>query len=314
MSEMLDVEQWIEREFINYQYYGNPPTDIRVDCSFCGDDYKQHLHISMDKQAVHCFRCGYSSNWIGLVMDVTGLPYHLALGELYVTPKIRSDIKSDIITRLTPKNQEDEYLAGFSLPKDFKLIASSKTVLSQLAKKYLVDRGFGSWHWKRYRLGVAESKGYRVIIPIEDNYWQGRAIHDWDAPKYLNPKAEAGHVIFNSTALSLYDEIIICEGALSAMAVGENAVALIGKEPTRYKIERLMATDVEKYIIALEPDAYGTMRKLADTLCRSDKQLEIWAYNSGDPATGDSYEVMDYDLKSRILLSIQASKSGRSRG
>ena len=310
---MLSIEEWVGREFRDYSEYGNPITDLRVDCPFCGDDYKQHLHISINKQAVHCFRCGHSSSWIGLVMDVTGLPYHLALGELYVTPRIRGDIKDEVITRLTRWGQDDAYLKQFTLPRDFKLLQHARNKVAGAARKYLMGRGFGSWHWKRYRLGAALTQGLRVVIPIERDYWQARAVYDWITPKYINPKAEARDVIFNSSALELYDTVVICEGAFSAMAVGENAVALIGKEPTRNKIERLMATDVEKYIIALEPDAYGTMRKLADALDRSDKQLEIWAYDVGDPATDDSYDVLNYDLKTRLSLAMQASKGGRSR-
>ena len=310
---MLSIEEWVGREFTDYRYYNNPPTDIRVDCPFCGDDYKQHLHISIDKQAVHCFRCGYSSSWVGLVMDVTGLPYHLALGELYVTPKIRGDIKDEVIARLTRWGQDDVYLKQFTLPRDFKLLQHAKNKVAKAAKKYLIGRGFGSWYWKRYRLGVALTQGLRVIIPIERDYWQARTIYLWDAPKYINPKDKAGDVIFNSSALELYDQVVICEGAFSAMAIGENAVALIGKEPTRSKIKRLMATDVEKYIIALEPNAYDTMRKLADALSRSDKQVEIWAYDDGDPATGDSYDVLEYDLKTILSLALQVSKGGRLR-
>ncbi len=313
---MLSIEEWVGREFTDYQYYNNPPTDVRVDCPFCGDDYKQHLYISIDKQTSHCFRCGYSSSWIGLVMDVTGLPYYQAIGELYVVPKIRGNLKDGIVDRFTQRGCPDEvdgYLTGFSLPDDFEILVSQNTNLARSAKKYLKGRGFSTWHWKWYRLGIAPSQGWRVIIPIEQDYWQARAIHDWDAPKYLNPKDEAGDVIFNSSALDLYDQVVICEGAFSAMAVGENAVALIGKEPTRSKIERLMATDVEKYIIALEPNEYNTMRKLADALSRSDKQVEIWAYDAGDPATGDSYDVLEYDLKTILSLALQVSKGGRLR-
>lgn len=310
---MLDVEQWVSREFNQYWEYGNPVTDLQVNCPFCGDDYKHHLHISLEKQAVHCFRCGYSSNWVDLVMTVSKVPYHIALGELYVPPKIKGDVKEEVITRLTPKGQEDVYLKEFSLPKDFKLLERSKSRIASATKNYLKHRGFSSWYWKRYRLGIAPSQGYRVIIPIERDYWQARAIYKWDKPKYINPKAEAGSVIFNSAALELYDQVVICEGAFSAMAVGENSVALIGKEPTHYKINRLLEAEVKSYIIALEPHAYYTMRKLADALYSGGKELEIWKYSYGDPADNGDYSVMDYGLKSRVILSMPPSKFSRSK-
>lgn len=314
---MFDIEQWVAREFREYYEYGNPITDLQVDCPFCVNDYKHHLHISLDKQAAHCFRCGYSSNWIDLVMAITGLPYHQALGELYTPPKIRKDAIQEAVDKLQkPSDQDDTYLKEFSLPKDFKLlghVTRTQSKLESVAQNYLLKRGFASSHWRRYRLGIAPSQGYRVIIPIERDYWQGRAMNKWDKPKYLNPKAEAGDVIFNSPALELYDQVVICEGAFSAMAVGENAVALIGKEPTHSKIERLLDTDVGSYIIALEPNAYGTMRKLLDALHRGGKMLEIWSYSQGDPADSSDYSVMDYGLRTRLSLALPSSKFSRSK-
>jgi len=315
---MLDVWGWIDRQFPEYREYGNPVTDLQVDCPFCGDDRKQHLHVSIDKQAAHCFRCGYSSNWIDLVMRVTGLPYHLAIGELYVPPKIREDFANEIRAKLSPvlTGHKDEYLDGFSLPEDFELLDyphPAKSALDSAAKRYMLGRGFSSWYWRRYRLGTAPSQGYRVIIPIERDYWQGRAIHNWDRPKYKNPKAEARHVIFNSIALELYDQVVICEGALSAMAVGENAVALIGKEPTQEKIERLLNAPVNEYIVTLEPGAFSTMRKLLDALSRGGKSVEIWNYIEGDPADGGDYTMINYDFKHKLSLALPISKFSRSK-
>jgi DNA primase len=312
---MFNIEQWVAREFRDYQEYGNPVTDLKVDCPFCGDDYKQHLHISLDKQAVHCFRCGYSSNWVDLVMKVSGLPYHLALGELYTPPKIRGDVYEEVISKMTQDQWDAEYLGRFSLPDDFKVLDFPRTNdrIAYGVRKYLLGRGFSPKHWEHYKLGFAPSQGYRVIIPIERDYWQGRTIFDWDKPKYINPKAESGSVIFNSPALELYEQVVICEGAFSAMAVGENAVALIGKEPTYSKIERLLGADVEDYIIALEPKAFKTMRRLMDALHKGGKKLEIWNYAQGDPADSDDYSVMDYGLKTRLSLAMPPSKFRRSK-
>ena len=72
--------------------YGNPISDIRVQCPFCiteygSEDTKHKLYISInpDKPFVHCFRCGYKASWINFVIAVTGLDYIHAYGELYVS-------------------------------------------------------------------------------------------------------------------------------------------------------------------------------------------------------------------------------------
>ena len=92
-----DIESFVTRNFDDYRYYGNPVSDIQVCCTQC-EDTKYHLHINLDssKPVVHCFRCGYSANWIKFVMNVSGLSYWNAVGELYVIPKIRGDIKEKL--------------------------------------------------------------------------------------------------------------------------------------------------------------------------------------------------------------------------
>lgn len=311
---MFSISGFISRRFEDYELYGNPPTDYRVNCPFCGDDFKAHLHVNMDKPVVHCFRCGYSGSWIGFVMDVTGMPYYKALGELYDAPKIRGDVKSEVETRLNEVHHDEDYLQQFSLPNDFRLLsADDASLIAIQARHYLGSRGFGTWHVKRYRLGIAPSIGYRVIIPIERDYWQGRAIFDWMIPKYMNPRAQARDVIFNYHALALYDSVVVCEGAFSAMAVGENAIALIGKEPTQEKINRLLQSQVTKFSIALEPYAFGTMKRLANSLSRHGKEVEIWNYIDGDPADGGGFTILDYGLKSRLSLEL-STKFSRSGG
>ena len=87
---MRDIQDFLYRYADNVKPYGGG-TDLRVDCPFCDDrvgdsDTGQHLHVSLSKETCHCFRCEYSRSWIGLIMDMTGLDYIHALGELYTAP------------------------------------------------------------------------------------------------------------------------------------------------------------------------------------------------------------------------------------
>lgn len=290
---MFDIESWVYRNYDVVSEYGHPVTDLRVDCHNC-DDMKQHLHISLVKKTCHCFRCEYSASWVKLVMDVQQCPYHIAIGELYVRPKAK-EWKSIIM-----KEDKHEEETDISLPKDFVLLHETKLYVN--VKKYLKKRGFPRPYWEMYSLGASDAYSERVIIPIEQGLWQGRAIWSWMEPKYINPKHKAGHHIFNSIALEMYDEVVICEGAFSAMAVAENAVALIGKG-TYEKRVRLIDSKVEHFIIAMEADAKKQMLELADALYHGGKYVTIWAYDPGkDPADTDKYLELPYNLKSKVSI------------
>lgn len=294
---MLDITDYLYRTFDSVLPYGNPQTDWSITCPFC-DDSHNHMNVSINKEAVHCFRCGYSNSWVGFVMQYSGLPYHKALSELYRIPHMKEF--GSITKNITGIIPREKKIA--QLPLDFTLIGSHDKSYN-IQRKYLIRRGVGEDMWDRYSLGVAESIQGRVIIPIEKGYWQGRSVYSWLKPKYINPKVEAREVLFNSVALQNYDEIVICEGAFSAMAVGDNAVALIGKEPTEEKLLRLQNAEVGHYIIALEQNAWKTVQRLAEGLFKSGKRITIWRFSIGDPADKlHKFDVLEYDLKTRIML------------
>jgi hypothetical protein len=189
------------------------------------------------------------------------------------------------------------------LPDDFIPLTGTKVKDYRPFKDYLIKRGFGPAYWKKYNLGTSVKQGCRVIIPIEFNYWQGRSIYNFVTPKYINPPNPSKIAIFNSKALDVYDEVVVAEGAFSAMAVGDNAIALIGKEAPPEKMNRLLASNPDTFIIALEPDAFGTMQKVADTLAAYGKEVVLWKYSKGDPAEqGSTFEEIQYGFKAKLSL------------
>lgn len=302
---MFNIDSFVHRNFQDPESYGNPQTDWAVNCPFCLDvigkhDSGHHLHISIIKQTVHCFRCGYAASWIVFVRDMTGFPYWRIIGELYYKPRLVDwhNISKSV-------DVSDDKVHDSSLPSGFISLLEARGNMSNFARQYLYKRGFGKSYWKRYNLGVSDDLPGRVIIPIERGYWQARAIMNFISPKYINPKNPAKDVIFNGVALNMYDEIVICEGAFSAMAIGDNAIALIGKEAPAEKLARLIDSNVTSFVLAVEPDAFPTMRKLADNLQRNGKNVTVWKYLNGDPADPDGrYVEMSYtfDAKVRMLL------------
>lgn len=288
---MLDISGWLDRNFDGVKP-GNGD-ELRVNCPMCEDD-KQHLYINTVKQVCHCFKCDYSGSWVNLVIAVTGYEYWRALGELYNKPRMVDFQKAfgDNQTRLTKT---------VCLPDGFVNLLHDATKTGKQGRGYIHNRGFTDRHITYYNLGMAYSIPCRIIIPIEGEYWQGRAIYGWLEPKYINPEVDARSVIFNSQALDLYDEVAVCEGAFSAMAIGENAIALIGKHCTDEKFERLSKAKTQSYILAVEPEAHKEMSGLADKLSKAGKTVTMWYYGNGDPAENDGQiERKDWNFKSKV--------------
>lgn len=313
---MLDIRRWLWRRFNDdVRSYGNPETDLRVCCPFCygrygKTDVKYKLYVSIHKPVAHCFRCGYSRSWIGLVMDVDDVHYAGALHELYVVPSVREfdTIRNDLLAVVDGRKYVTVSVGDNVLPDDFiRLDSSIDTTLARSARAYLRYRGYGDAHIRRYGLGVAHSLGDRVIIPVEGNYWQARAIYPFIEPKYLNPSASCSSFIFNYRALAVYDEVVLCEGAFSAMAVGPNAVGLLHNAATGEQLSRLIAAGTRRYIVALDSDAHRQAIVLGRQLHRRGKTVVLWLYEKGDPADGGSFKEVVFTMRSElgVLLGMQ---------
>src|SRR3990167_6768256 len=193
---MLSIESFVHNNFDRISNYGSPITDFRVNCLFCEDNYgksdtKQKLYISLNKHVVHCFRCGYKKNWIGFVMDVLSCNYYQALGELYAlpNPKNTRQIFRDL---QLPIGKPEEVYNIHIVP----LRASDGCSYLSAGRKYARNRGLTEVQWDLYKLGVSTDLPYRLIIPVEDDYYQARAFYGWQEPKYLNPKIPSENCIF----------------------------------------------------------------------------------------------------------------------
>lgn len=313
---MRAIDDFLYSNFDHVYPYGDG-SDLRVDCPFCADvvgkeDTEGKLHVSVVKEVCHCFRCEYSASWTQLVMDVLDCDYITAVSEIYVKPKPRLDNVVSLLenpssnkrnsvghntNQIPSQNSLERQSTVPKLPKGVPYLYGSPKDKYVVAKRYLVRRGFDEWYWKRYNLGFKDG---RIYIPIEGDYWQARAILKNMVPKYDSPKIQSKSLLFNSQALDIYTEVVITEGAFSAMAVGENAVALVGKNPTKEKIYRLLNTKVEHFIITLESIKAHSILRLADTLIAHGRTVTIWEYPDADPADWVEPIVAPYSFKQKV--------------
>jgi hypothetical protein len=239
-------------------------------------------------------------------MDFQGVGYAKALGELYTIPSPTKfeDLHSVFETTAVP-DQRQCASNELILPDGYiRLADMTKDAIARAGRMYMKRRGFGRYVWQKYQLGVVPDLGFRVVIPIEGNYWQARAVFPFVMPRYTGPAdVNSSGLLFNAQALERYDEVVICEGPISAMAVGDNAIALVGKNPTREKIRRLLRSSVKHFIVTVESKAELPMLKLSDALASHDRQVTVWRYDGeDDPASTHIHSVQPYDLKAKLMI------------
>jgi hypothetical protein len=306
----MDISNWVYATFDDVVQYGSG-TDLRVNCPFClDDDTGHHLHISLIKEVCHCFRCDYKTSWARLVSDVEGVPISNAFATLR---DVGHSIAPLYVLRRRQLQSDEALGVQTEMPEDFLTINDAfqgdkmSKRLAHMADDYLrvrLSRAVPDY-WKRLYdvYGIFNSsRGYgRVIFPVEDGWWQARAIvKDFTGPKYMSPDIPKGEALYNSSALK-YKTVHIAEGALSAECLGKTAVALCGKTATPKQVRRLVRSKAREFVLCLDDNTTSESLALAKTLYERGKGVTIRNYIDGDPADMVKYTEFRYNFAGLVM-------------
>ena len=270
------IEDWIYSRFPETKVSG---VNLRVNCPYCGDDSKGHLYIRIDgeKNVFHCFRCGKKGNHKTLVAYIDNISIYAAeaLIESPIT-RINSAVKPRI-----PK--PEGYISFNENPSGIE----AKTVM-----RYLKCRGISEEVIKT-TCGIVPGS-YRAWF-LFDGFWQGRSIAN-ALPKYMSPDFPKDGALWNPDALIGHNSITICEGIISAIHAGSNAVGLLGKEATDLQVRRIVSADPVSIRIMLDADATKYSYKLAEKLRYFGyaRYIEIAELFFGDPADCKDFSIIPY--------------------
>lgn len=121
--------------------------------------------------------------------------------------------------------------------------------INSLIDRGKIRRGSGRYWDRVFFVDVFEGKS---------RYWTARTYIDGFNPKYLNPfNVPRSNVLGNQDVVGdeYQDEVIVCEGAISAIVAGPNAVWTYGRCVTQEQIQLLDSLSCSRFTIVSEPDA-----------------------------------------------------------
>lgn len=225
-------------------------------CPFCGKEMKFGINLGLNR--TNCFRCGEHPSAVDLVMHLEGLEKYTDVVRFLENEQFSRYVFKEEAFEL--KGRKELYL-----PEGFKLLNQGTSMLAKSARAYVKRRGFDIDTVSKMGWGYGTKGKYfgYLIIPFHEKgqltYFNARRFIG-NGPRYNNPDtSESGlgksFIIYNKDALEMYKTVFICEGAINAQTMGERGIASGGKAISRYQINEIIKSPVERIIILFDPDA-----------------------------------------------------------
>jgi len=197
------------------------------------------------------------------------------------------------ILKYLPKGAQVEYrqLSIIELPKEFQpLYSASKTsVVANLVRKYLYERGLTDNDFIKYGVGYATTGefGGRVIIPSYSesnqlNFFVART-YDGNYYKYKNPEASKD-IIFFENLINWSQPIILCEGVFDAIAIRRNAIPILGKSISTSLYKKIITSPLQDIYVALDTDARERALQIAEKFLNEGKRIFLIDLTDKDPS------------------------------
>ena len=225
------------------------------------------------------------------------------------------------ILKYVPKGSQIDYkqLSIIELPKEYQTLfnSSNTSVVANLVKKYLYERGLNNNDFIKYQIGYATSGNFggRVIIPSFDqsnqlNYFIARS-YDGNFFKYKNPEVSKD-IIFFENLINWNTPIILCEGVFDAIAIKRNAIPLLGKTISDTLYKKIITSKVNDIYIALDKDAQKRAIEIAHKFLNQGKRVFLIEMADKDPSemgfkafTKHVQQAQELDLSSLMLHKLQ---------
>lgn len=197
------------------------------------------------------------------------------------------------ILKYLPKGTYIEYtkIEAVELPKEYQPLysASTTSVVANMVRKYLYERGLTNNDFIKYGIGYCGSGefGGRIIVPSYSssgqlNYFVARTF-EGSYHKYKNPEASKD-IIFFENLINWNAPIILCEGVFDAMAIRRNAIPILGKAISTSLYTKLLTSPSNDIYIALDNDARKAAIKISEQFLNLGKRVYLVDLKQKDPS------------------------------
>lgn len=262
--DKCDVESFLYSTFSNIRRNGQ---GFVISCPFCGDGKgnKRRCHINYipkhDEWIYHCFNggCDESGSVQSLYAFMNNVTYKEA-DDFLNNKKYDSDKIKKRLNRKKEPTKDDKLVTKLDLDlslcytvKDNPEDVQGKKYIEYL-KRFIYDRRIPT----RYKPLVCFDGKYknRFIIPVYDKnemvYFQGRTIHSFMEPKYLNPDTPKEYIILNRGNFDRDKFIIITEALICAMNIGNQGTSCLGAVVSDDLLMELFKLTDKGVIVALD--------------------------------------------------------------
>jgi len=178
------------------------------------------------------------------------------------------------------------------LPKEFISLTKNDNSLDyRQAISYIKQRGITLSDIVKYNIGYCKSGKYknRIIIPSYNrfgdlNYFVGRSYEKEPGLKYDAPSVDKKSIIGMEYFINWSTPIILCEGALDAIAIKRNAIPLFGKVIPDALMMKLVQTQVKTVYLALDNDVIKLSLNYAEQLLNLGKEVYLIELEGKDPS------------------------------
>ena len=263
--------------------------EATIYCPFHKNTHSPAFYINLKTGLWQCFNpsCDKRGNFRQLYKHFTGKT--LGYQKTIDPNTLQRELESGLI-KVTEQNLEIDSIEVDYDGEDFSLLQP------------LIERGFSKETLQYLEIGFSKIKE-RIVIPVRDINFKvvgliGRAVHDWQDPRYLYNKGfKRADVLFNIQNAKKYDECIVVEGSLDCAKVVQsgfkNCVATLGAKLSENQASMLRKW-FDKIIIFSDNDEAGSAMR--DAIIRSCEGKDIYVMSIPD-GLKDPGEMSEQEIK-----------------
>lgn len=294
----FDIQAYLLHIGVQYWLPGSPNVGngwVGIRCIYC-NDHHNHLGINLTYKNFKCWLCGAGGGLLTFIQDVENVGYGPAVRRV---EEFESDIPFEFEERKRSSIKGVDILPPYCMGE-----------LTNTQRQYLIGRRFDPDalvdKWGLLGGPITGDWQYRIIIPVhlkgEIVTWIGMDATGQNPVKYRAAPVEESYVPVSEVVYGadhVHGTALIVEGPTDVWRMGFGAVALLGMETSESKIKSLLALDADQYYVMLdaEPEAQRRAFRLAHTLSKHQRKVELLKLVSGDPAELSIEEATNFRLE-----------------